>query len=645
MIGRVIDGDYRVDGVIGSGSFGAVYRCTELQLQRPVALKMLRRDRIDPQELERFLAEGRKLALLNHPNVVQIYRLGHDENVPYFVMEYVQGVGLRELLLVDRIPYLRGLEIMRDVAAGMRAIHAKNIVHRDLSTNNILVTATGETKVVDLGLSRVIEDPQRTATAATLAGTIPYLSPEQIESRGVSYASDVFSFGIILYEVLGGRNPFEADHYMATLYNIVHRAAAPLESHLPNCPEEIAALVARCLEKRPEDRPGGFEEIERLLVARLEDSGYDPRAVAPDVPLGAVRTTARNPYLSRVMIKRPQDFYGRTQERRRIFARLSASPPGSISIVGDRKIGKSSLLNYIYTTRGEGSELRDAQRMIMVFIDLQEAKGLPLKAFIQAFQRMVGYELGDRLDLSDCTHDLHGIKEMVQRIDHEGYRLAILLDEFETITTNPNFDLEFFSFLRFLANHYNVAYLTSSARDLQILCHTQEISDSPFFNIFSSMRLSVFRPEEAEELIRGPAERLGIPLAPYTAEILELAGLFPFFIQIACTHAVEYMHETPGTDRPDFAEIRARFAEEAKPHFRYLWEGFEPHERETLAKVARRKPVPPALGDVLQELRRRNYLHDGPARPQLFSSTFADFVRAETGVRETGRLRRLFSRA
>ena len=122
---------------------------------------------------------------------------------------------------------------------------------------------------------------------------------------------------------------------------------------------------------------------------------------------------------------------------------------------------------------------------------------------------MVQFELRGQLDVSDCSHDLDGLKEIVQRLHGSDFRLAMLLDEFDAITSNPNFDLDAFSFLRFLANHYNVAYLTSSARDLQELCHTKEISDSPFFNIFSTMRLGVFRQDEAEELVRTPSEPSG----------------------------------------------------------------------------------------------------------------------------------------
>src|SRR5262249_11369323 len=146
------------------------------------------------------------------------------------------------------------------------------------------------------------------------------------------------------------------------------------------------------------------------------------------------------------------------------------------------------------------------------------------------------------------------------------------------VTTNPNFDFDFFSFLRYLANHYNVAYLTSSARNLQVLCHTKEISASPFFNIFSTMRLSAFQQSEAEELIRVPSARVGKPLEPWTGQILAMSGLFPFFIQMACAHTLEFMDEHPG-DALEFREIHRRFYDEARLHYQYLWDTFDEPEK------------------------------------------------------------------
>jgi serine/threonine-protein kinase len=351
--------------------------------------------------------------------------------------------------------------------------------------------------------------------------------------------------------------------------------------------------------------------------------------LAPAVP--GPRITSRNPYLSRTMIKHRDDFFGRGTEVKRIYARFNATPPGSISIVGDRKIGKSSLLNYVYQRATREQQLEQPERMIMLFLDLHQEKSMSMEAFVRRLLGLAELELRGRVDVGGIAHTLDGVRDLVQRLDSAQFRMVLLLDEFETVTTNPNFNLEFFSFLRYLANHFNVAYLTSSERDLQVLCHTKEISDSPFFNIFSTLRLSVFRPDEARALITVPSQRVGKPLGEHADTILAMSGLFPFFIQMACSHAVEMMDEQPDAAL-DFAEVRRRFYEEAKLHFRYIWDGFDEHERSTVLRVAQGKGLPDALRHVLGELETRHLVETGDKAPRLFATTFDQFVRTEASA-------------
>jgi hypothetical protein len=466
-------------------------------------------------------------------------------------------------------------------------------------------------------------------------GTLAYVSPEQIEAKGNSVRSEIFTFGVILYEALSGRHPFHAEHHMSQLYSIAQRDPDPIEQHLPNAPPALSLLVMACLEKRPEARPEDMPAVERAIADILRSSGLDMAPLTPPPPRAPL-ATPRNPYLNRVMIKHREDFFGRTQEIKRVYARLNANPPGSISIVGDRKIGKSSLLNHIYTKHNRNLYLEQPEKMVMVFLDLQEQKGMSMESFVRTLLGIAQFELRGRVEVADCSLDLDGIKTLVQRLDAVGFRLAILLDEFEGVTTNANFSLEFFSFLRFLANHYNVAYLTSSARDLQVLCHTKEISDSPFFNIFSTMRLSVFQRAEAEELIRVPSQNAGKPLGAHADRLLELAGYFPFFIQMACSHAVEWLDENPGVSEPDFQEVGRRFYEEARLHYRYIWEGFDIHQKSTVLRVARHKSLPDSLRHVLGELEARHYVEENGGRPRLFATPFEEFVKVEGGKEEKG---------
>lgn len=643
MIGTVIDGSYRIDRVVGEGGFGVVYECTELELKRTVALKVLRPGPMSDREIAQFSSEGQNLASLNHPNVVHIYRLGNWEGRPYIAMEFVRGTTLRHLMNRERLEVRRLLEIMMQVAAGLGAIHGVSIMHRDLTPNNIMVSDDGAAKILDLGLSKSANGLPTMQSRGYLVGTLSYIAPEQVDGRPTGFQAEIFTYGMILYEALTGVHPFRAEHPMSLLYNVVHREPEPLTAHLPDAPPALATLVARCLEKDPERRPAGMESVRESIAELLQvpavQGAITPRHRAHAAP----RATPRNPYLNRTMIKRKEDFFGRTQEIKRIYARLNATPPGSVSIVGDRKIGKSSLLNYIYSQGNRQQNLESADKTVMVFLDLQQQKSMSMESFVRTLLGIADFELRGRVAIKDCALNLDGVRDMVERLDEAGYRVAILLDEFDAVTTNPNFNLEFFSFLRYLANHYNVSYLTSSARDLQVLCHTKEISDSPFFNIFSTMRLGPFQRAEAEELVRVPSERVGKPLGSYVESFLAIAGLFPFFLQMACSHAIEYLDEHPDAAAPDFAEVRRRFYEEGKLHYRYLWDGFDEHERDTVLRVCRGKSLPDALQHVLSELQSRHYVGDRDGRPALFSSTFEDFVRGEAGRGEKPPLfKRLF---
>ena len=319
---------------------------------------------------------------------------------------------------------------------------------------------------------------------------------------------------------------------------------------------------------------------------------------------------------------------------KRVCARLAANPPGSISIVGERKIGKSSLLNHIYLRDNRANHLQQPDQLIILFIDLQEQKGMSVESFVSMVLGMADYELRGRLSVADCAPTLDGIKEMVQRIDRAGLRLALLLDEFEAITANPNFNLEFFSFLRFLANHYNVAYVTSSAKDLQSFCHAEEISDSPFFNIFSTLNLTVMTSDEARELIAVPSRAAGKPLEAWADEILDMAGPFPLFLQIACCQAFEYLEDHPLGEILEVAEVRRRFHEEARPHYRYIWDNFDRHERNAIHRIARKRNVPAALAHVVSDLARRGYVVVEKGRPSLSSSCFLEFLRSEATKKE-----------
>ena len=209
------------------------------------------------------------------------------------------------------------------------------------------------------------------------------------------------------------------------------------------------------------------------------------------------------------------------------------------------------------------------------------------------------------------------------------------MDEFDAITSNPIFDREFYAFLRSAANNSAIAYVTSSMNELQRLCYSSEIADSPFFNIFSNLHLKPFEREEALELITKPSATAGIPLEAFAEEILDLSGLFPFYIQIACSCYYDWLEENPGAD-PDRAEIKERFLEEAGPHFEYFWEQCSPECRSLLQTVMKGEQPGLEDSDICRQLAKNGYLIPQGPRFRIFSRAFAECIR---GLDSLGRLR------
>jgi serine/threonine-protein kinase len=339
--------------------------------------------------------------------------------------------------------------------------------------------------------------------------------------------------------------------------------------------------------------------------------------MSSDVP-GERGRLGRNPYLNRVMIRETADFYGRRREAAKVFARIGASRPQSVAIVGERRIGKSSLLHHVCTPDGRARHLDAPDRYAFVFIDFQEQRDLDVAGFFDHLFGALDRALG-RARPPALTPDYEGARRAILELHELGRKLILLCDEFDAVTTNARFPEEFFSFLRAIANKYDVAYVTTSREDLQKLCHADRIADSPFFNIFSNLYLAHFDPEEARALIAGPSAAAGVPLAPYTDAIVDMAGLFPFLLQMACAACFDQLAET---GRLDLDRARAAFLEEAEPHFHYLCSHYDADERAVLRDLLERRTSPPSRAYLLGRLKRDGYVLERDGRDVLFSSVF-----------------------
>jgi TolB-like protein/tRNA A-37 threonylcarbamoyl transferase component Bud32/tetratricopeptide (TPR) repeat protein len=261
MIGTTLS-HYRISAVIGAGGMGEVYRATDTNLGREVALKVLPPDMArDPERLTRFQREARAVAALNHPNIVTLYSVEEADGAPFLTMELVEGQSLGRRIPEGGLPIEAILEVGSALAEALAAAHEKGIMHRDLKPANVMVTNDGRVKVLDFGLAKETHanpDEATLASALTQAGAVmgtpAYMSPEQISGRVLDHRTDIFSLGVMLHEMATGRRPFEGTS-SAELVSSILRDSPPLVTDVrPDLPSDLGRVIRRCLEKDPRHR-------------------------------------------------------------------------------------------------------------------------------------------------------------------------------------------------------------------------------------------------------------------------------------------------------------------------------------------------------------------------------------------------------
>ena len=265
-------GPYEIRALLGVGGMGEVYRAHDSRLGRDVAVKVLPESVSEDRErLKRFEQEARAAAALNHPNILAVYDVGSHEGSPYIVSELLLGETLRERLSSGAMTVQQALEVATPIARALAAANEKGIVHRDLKPENVFLTRDDQVKVLDFGLAKLRPSPEELASGSPTAtrptadgvvmGTVAYMSPEQVRGQSTGASSDLFSFGVVLYEMLGGRRPFVGESTADVMAAILNQAPAKLE--VPVSPL-LERITERCLEKRPEDR---FHSAHHLALA------------------------------------------------------------------------------------------------------------------------------------------------------------------------------------------------------------------------------------------------------------------------------------------------------------------------------------------------------------------------------------------
>ena len=267
MIGQTLS-RYKITGMLGEGGMGVVYRAEDSELGREVALKLLPAEMADnPKRLERFRREAKAVAAINHPNIVTIHSIESVETTHFLTMELVEGESLARLIPPGGMPLAKVFDIAIPLADALSSAHERGIVHRDLKPANVMITEENRIKVLDFGLAKLVEDPDSgtgdpalTAVPTELTaegmvmGTAPYMSPEQVEGLPMDHRTDIFSLGIVLYEMATGKRPFAGDTSAALVSSILRDSPPTVTEINESLPRHLARIIEHCLEKDLEAR-------------------------------------------------------------------------------------------------------------------------------------------------------------------------------------------------------------------------------------------------------------------------------------------------------------------------------------------------------------------------------------------------------
>jgi len=261
VIGKTVS-HYRILEKLGEGGMGVVYKAHDTKLDRVVALKFLPHYLTsDPKEKERFYHEARAASGLLHANVAVVFEINDHDDQVFIAMEYVEGKTLKQIVEEEALAIKKILDIAIQMCDGLVVAHERGIVHRDIKSENIMVTAKGQPKITDFGLAKVKGATKLTKTGSTL-GTAAYMSPEQARGEEVDHRSDIFSFGVVLYEMLTGRLPFGGEHLAALLYSIINVEPQPIARFNEKVTPEIERIAAKALEKDRDDR---YQHVDEML--------------------------------------------------------------------------------------------------------------------------------------------------------------------------------------------------------------------------------------------------------------------------------------------------------------------------------------------------------------------------------------------
>ena len=283
VVGEVLSDRYELEELVGSGGMSSVYRAHDRLLDRTVALKVLHEHHLqDAEYVERFRREARSVAVLSHPNIVTVIDRGEHDGRQFIVFEYVDGENLKRLIQAGRpVPVDTAVQLATQIAHGLSFAHRNGLVHRDVKPQNVLLNGDGRAKVTDFGIARSLDVKHGMTQTGTVLGTSDYIAPEQAQGKDVGEHTDVYSLGVVLYELLTGEVPFPGENFVAVAMRHINDPPPPVRAKRPEVPPRVDAAVQRAMAKDPAERFPTMADFGRELEACLSTTEGRTEVIAP----------------------------------------------------------------------------------------------------------------------------------------------------------------------------------------------------------------------------------------------------------------------------------------------------------------------------------------------------------------------------
>ncbi len=614
-------GPYPIESLLGSGGIATVYRARASD-GSPIALKVLSPPMPANAEilLARFEREAHTAARLNHPAIVRVLDVGQAEGYAFMTMTLVEGGSLAaRLAQFDRLDEAASADLAWQMADALDYAHRQGVIHRDVKPSNILLAAGDRALLTDFGVALALDDPVLTRPGQTV-GTPVYMAPEQAAGLPTDGRTDLYSLGVVLYEMVTGRAPFEGNTPQVLHAHVYEPPLPP--SSLAEVSPAMEAIILRALAKDPADRfqtgadmaaalaSLSSQPATKLYVTSVESQKIKTPQFTRAIAAKPSNQTARpqNPFFSGGAVP-PELFYGRRELLQAMVNRVGGRVAQSISIVGERRMGKSSLLNY-FKAQAE-QLLPPGISFILVYLDLMKAYCHTWAGLMRALRRELTAIWREPWPAAS-DGDLVAFDFALEELQADNIRLLLCLDEVEHLTQRPDEFNDVLEDWRAAGSMGQMAMITASAQPLADLCASGGLT-SPFYNIFSQHWLGLLSADEWPALV---TQNMAASAADLDF-MDEVAGGHPFFTHMAAG----YLWEAQAIGVIDYDRLRQELWFQFQPHLQHLWRKLTPAEQTFLRQLTA-SPAPNLDPLRLAALERRGLVRQG----RLFSRLLVEMI-------------------